>query len=398
MAKSSLIGRIAFDLVANTGPLLAPLKKAQASIGGFAAGAKKAFSIAAPIAAAAGAALSLRGAVMSVAQAFTELGNLSDESKRIGISAESLAGLQYAASQAGVDVETLGRSLQFMLKKGMSVDQLGSIADELDRISDPVRKMQLALKYFGKDRSGLINMLEGGSKKLHEMLLEAQQLGLVLTQKQVDSVEKAGDAWDRMKSGVRGVWRQVAGYLAPSVDYVANRVTDLIKTLVANLPTLFRMMKSGMIDVFATIGDAMDYMAVAINQMGATLMDALAIVPGYGPVAAGLADTMRNAADEILTDTGSEAKIRKWLAARYSEFMGGSGRVKFGDMEGGGGIGKDVSMEALMRGSQAAMSAILGTSKQPIAKETLDETKKIRKAVEDLAKSRMPLLATDLGD
>lgn len=221
------VGTIAIDLIAHTGKLVAPLKRAQQGISALAGTASRVGGIMAGIAAPLTGMLTIGTGIAKVTKAIGELGDISDESKRLGIPAEKLTALQYAAKQAGVETETLGKSLQFLMKGGKSVDDLGRIANELDRLPDPVRKMQLALKYFGRGGSGMLNMLQGGAAGLKAMTDRAEALGMVMSQLDVDMVEAAGDSFADIGNVVTGVARKIAVELAPYIDWLSNKIVDI---------------------------------------------------------------------------------------------------------------------------------------------------------------------------
>lgn len=400
MAKSSLIGRISFDLVANTGKLLAPLKKAQSAVGGFVSslnplagiGGKIAASLAGVVAAATG----LRG----ISNAFRDLGNLSDESKRLGIPAEMLSAIQYAAQQAGVEITTLGKSLQFMMKQGFSPSQLAKIADEFERIKDPVEKMQKALRLFGRGGAGMLNVLEGGGAALRAKMAEGKSLGVVVSQKDADAVEKAGDALARIWEGLKGVANTFAIELAPSVYYIAELITGAIKWLIPAIKSGFKWITDAYIKLQGAWIDGILMIEAAVLKLTAFVLELVAKIPG-AEFLAGIASGARKRVDEILTMEGGEAMVRKWLASLYVGFMsdiGGGGRFGEDDEL---GAGKKTDMSPLYRGSQEATRAILAGRRDAdralkIAAESLDEERMMRRALEDLARRRDPLLLAGL--
>lgn len=226
MAKSSLIGRIAFDLVANTGKLLAPVKKAQGAITGLMGTAARVTSIAAPITGLVGGFVSAGVAIGKVTKAFGEIGAISDEAARLGIGTEKLIGLQHAAGLAGVESETLGKSLQFLMKSGGDLKDLDQIADTIANMSDPTERMQYAIEKFGKGGAGMINMLMDGSDGLKQMQEDAEKLGLTLNDTDAAKVEMAGDAFDRIGLMFDGVARKLAVELAPFVKYLADSFVE----------------------------------------------------------------------------------------------------------------------------------------------------------------------------
>lgn len=388
MAKSSLIGRIAFDLVANTGKMVAPLKKAESMIGSFASKAGKMLAVAGPIGAAIAGLGSMAYITAKVANgignSFDELGNLSDESKRIGVAAEHLSALQYAAGQAGVEADTLGKALQFMMKKGMNVNELGRIADELNNIEDPVKRMQKALAYFGKAGAGMINVLEGGSEALRDMIKEAEYLGVVVSQKDADAVEKAGDSWARIGKALKGTFNQLAIGLAPYVTLISDGIVAAIADINKALSSSREVIFDAWIYPTGIFLDLMEQTVAMIDTVMVGLLDLLASMPG-GAVFAGLAAGARQNIKNISESPSNVDRLREEAAAMRAKFMEGLGKVGGGGGAAAGSIaaGGSIDMSPLLRGSQAALSYILGTNKQDIEKASLEELKGIRKELKD---------------
>lgn len=365
MAKSSLIGRVAVDFVATTGKMLAPIKQAQAGIASF---AKTATLMKVTL-----AALPFAAVARGVARATNRLGDLSDESKRLGIPADELSNLQSIAAQAGVDVGSLGKSLQYMMKKGFSVSDIGKIADEIDSITDPVKKMQTVLKYFGRGGSGMINMFEGGSKALNRLREENKALGIEVTQQQADMVERMGDKWGRLKDIWTGIWNRIAIEFAPLLEVMAMKV----------------------LDVFVKIGPAI---SAAMRGMGDVIVDSIAAVMD---AIQGLSETMETLwvfattlkfPDFSKRGFKSDA-LRKRIAGIRSEPGAKFGMGSSLAMAGAGG--NDMSMAALIKGSQAAFQAIAAGYKKKIEEEQLAELKKHTKLLGDI-KVADPLEGADL--
>lgn len=383
MAKSSLIGRIAFDLVANTGPLIKPLKQAESAITKFTSGFSKFTGIGAAISGTVAGLFSVHAAISSVTTTFSELGNLSDESKRLGVSADVLSGLQYAAKQSGVEIETLGKALQYMMKKGMSVQKLFAIADELNAIGDPVLKMQKALAYFGKGGSGLINMLDGGSKQLREMIKQAERLGYVVSQSQADMTEAAGDAWDNITLALSGASRQLAAEIAPYVKYIADMLTEWVISL--------RVAGEQMTSMAATAGWMAD-MAETFNLMykAAKIPTSAWRMMLSGGTWEGPSDVKEHAKDfwKAFTAPDASDRLRSTIDRIRREVLDSvdKGATPPGVTPAGlsmPSMAAKTDQSALLRGSSAALSYILGTTKQDIEKASLDELKGIHRELKD---------------
>lgn len=383
MAKSSLIGRIAFDLVANTGKLISPLKKAETSVASFASKAKMLFAAAGPIAAGIAAIgvgfLSVKGTIDGVVSAVQRLGNLSDESRRLGVPAEMLSALQYAAQQAGIEVSSLGTALQYMMKKGYSVNDIEKIADAIDKVKDPVKKMQMVLKYFGKSGAGMLNLFAGGAAELRKMMQEARDTGYVVTQKEADGLEKAGDAWERIKLASQGVFNTIAIQLAPYIDLFANA---MVKAVIA-INKAIRQTGESIFDAWVyPVGFFMDTLTNAyalILRLQISLLDLMTLLP-EGGVFGGLAAGARAELDALAAEPSWIDKLRDWAKEMRKSFWGSVGGAPFGSFP----SLQNEDRSPLLKGSSEAFSAILKSSKEDLDKRMADDLAAIRRDIDHM--------------
>lgn len=225
------VGVISIDLIANTGKLLSPLKKSGAAIASFASGVKSMHSglggLVAKVGALTGGLVTTYTVISRVKKAFGEVDEIAKLSDRLGIGTEQLIGLQHAAGLAGISTEELTTALEFMTKKGRSVEGIGIIADDMAALTSATDRAELAVKLFGKSGIKMVNVLAGGSKGLQEMQEDAQKLGLTLSRVDAAKVELAGDAISRIGSLFDGVARKIAVELSPFIQAAADAFVNL---------------------------------------------------------------------------------------------------------------------------------------------------------------------------
>jgi hypothetical protein len=123
---------------------------------------------------------------------------IGETASKIGVGAEALQELRYAASLAGVEQQTLDMALQRFVHRvaeaangtgeakdalaqigialrdqsgnlRRSEDLLGEVADAFSRIEDPAERVRLAFKLFDSEGVALVNLLRGGSGALEEI-------------------------------------------------------------------------------------------------------------------------------------------------------------------------------------------------------------------------------------
>ena len=198
-------------------------------------------------------AAAIRGAVSS----FKELAQSADEvgkaSQRIGIGAEALQTLTFAAEQSGVEFDTLEKSLRkltlnlgdfergtgeaadafealgFSAKdfRGQGLDQsLLLLADRFAVMATSSAKAELAAKVFG-ERIGtqLIPFLNEGSEGIKRLQDEAKRLGGVFSDDLIVASTQFNDNLDKINKAIEGLKIKALGPLIKDLADVTNAFT-----------------------------------------------------------------------------------------------------------------------------------------------------------------------------
>jgi len=191
-----------------------------------------------PIAAAGGAiTAAFAGAVGHFAAVGDELDKMS---KRTGVAAPALAGLGFAAEQSGASLEDVEKGLKRQSKiirdyeRGLSTaveafdtlgisfaeiqslapeDQFDLIAERIAGIEDPTKRAAMAQEVWGRAGTMLIPML-GDLKALKA---EAQELGIIPTEEEVENAAKVTDAINRVKRTVSAAFFNIGASIAEPV-------------------------------------------------------------------------------------------------------------------------------------------------------------------------------------
>lgn len=242
-----------------------------------------------------GAAAAIGGigaAVFGAAKSFADTGSqLADMSARTGIAASSLSALGYAAGMTGADLQSIENASRTMQKtigeaayggqaaseslkhlgisakdlKGMNVEQqFATIGDAISKIEDPTMRNAAAMGVFGKSATSIMPMLTGG---LSDMISEAQELGLVMSNEDVAAADALGDAMDKItlvfKAVINTVGAAVAGPLTDIIGKVVSIVGVANRWVQAN-----RGLVRGLVYILG-IGGAV---AAAVAALGAVLV------------------------------------------------------------------------------------------------------------------------------
>ena len=181
-------------------------------------------------------------------------GALIDASKALGISAQNLQVLQHAAALAGVGADELNGSLirlqnnlgsAFANGTGPAIDamkrlgipmetimamrvdkQFESIANELNKITNPAERNALAIDLLGMQGPRLLELANNTKTAREEM----EKLGLALSDIDVAALDAAGDSVDELKgifdAGLKKAVAEIAPYIVAIVDKIKEAITE----------------------------------------------------------------------------------------------------------------------------------------------------------------------------
>jgi len=258
------IGRISAVITArdvNFTSELTKAKNATASFGSsFAASASRVVSGAALIAAASTA---VYVGISEVSQSIERLGAAADDAAKLGMQRmpEFLQGLQYQASLVGVSADSVTSSLSKLFRTvaearagskadqdilatlGLSGASLGGltpdkmvlrVADALDKVADSGERARLAVALFGKSGGDMVNVLRGGSSAVMGGVRTAQSLGVARSAGELARVDAAGDAIDKAKASIDGLWNTLTVQVSPVITAVAEALTKNVVAIQSN--------------------------------------------------------------------------------------------------------------------------------------------------------------------
>lgn len=193
---------------------------------------------------------------VSATKAALDFGDTIEKAQlKTGASAEELQELAFAAQQVDVDFDTLTNALFKMQKVlgeaasgnkaaqktfqelDLSIEALGqlnaaeqfaAISDALNQFGDEADYASLSAEVFGRGAEGLIPLLKQGSAGFREMAARARELGLVLSQEQVQALADAEQAAKTLGAAYDGLKRSMISVIAPGLTDFFNAVTTAI--------------------------------------------------------------------------------------------------------------------------------------------------------------------------
>lgn len=191
---------------------------------------------------------------------FSAAGDKLDKmSARTGASAEALSQLTYAAGQSGTSIESVEKGLRKLNQitteasdgsqtaadalsaiglsaetlSGMAPEKkLQAVAEALSHISDPGERSARALDVLGKSGADMLPLLNGGAAGIANLMEQADELGLTISQEQATNAAQFGDAWDDVKSTLLAISLQIAAAVVPALTDLLKQVAPLISKVV----------------------------------------------------------------------------------------------------------------------------------------------------------------------
>lgn len=184
--------------------------------------------------------------VMKVAERFDDMGKAA---QKVGVAAETLSALKFAAEQSGVGFDTLQVGLRKMSvgltelddatsKSGTTLKALGvnakdtadtafaKVAQKLSEMPDGFQKTAAAMAIFGKSGAELIPLLNEGAEGVEKLKKRAGELGLVLKDSTIAQLTLFNDSLDEIKKSSEGLRNRLVEGLAPALAAITKTLAD----------------------------------------------------------------------------------------------------------------------------------------------------------------------------
>lgn len=185
---------------------------------------------------------------------------LGEVAQQLGVTTDTLQEYRYAASQVGIEQETMDASLGRLTRSlgqaaggtgpvaaafatlGISIrDASGhiksagvvmpEIADALSHIADPAARAALEVQIFGRAGQQLDTLLAGGAAQINSLADAAHRLGIVLSS---DDIAKADETADRLAAMKQVLEARLGTFVAQNADTilaVANGLASAAETI-----------------------------------------------------------------------------------------------------------------------------------------------------------------------
>lgn len=216
----------------------------------------------------AGAALAL-DQLRGVAQrALDYASSLGEVAQQLGVTTKGLQVYRYAATQVGIAQEDMDKGLAKLTLSlgkaeagsksqtaafnalGISLQQISGktadqviplIAEGLAKIPDPAKRAAIEVELFGKAGQKLDTLLSGGAAGVRDFSNEAERLGLVLSNEQIQNADNLAD---KLASLNKQLETRIAGVVADNAKSIldlANAFASLAESALKALGALARV-------------------------------------------------------------------------------------------------------------------------------------------------------------
>lgn len=239
-----------------------------------------------------------------------------------GLSTEALQEYQYAAELVDVSLDTLTSSQSKMIrsmdaarrgskeqaeafdKLGIGVQNadgtlrdaqevFGDVIDALGAISNETERDAIAMTIFGRSARDLNPLIKAGSDGLRELTQEAHNVGYVMGEEALDALGAVDDQLQRMNRSGEALKNQIAVGMAPAVENLMKKGTDLFVRLQEAAEG------SGILEVFGALLDVVSALEPLFDVLFGTAEDGVPVLQTLALALGVLADALTIIANTI---------------------------------------------------------------------------------------------------
>lgn len=204
--------------------------------------------------AAGGALAGLAGLAVKAGKDADELNTLS---KQTGVATDELQKMQYAADLIDVDTDTIVGGLRKLKKNldgheetwkrvGVNVrDANGEYRDitsifydtveGLSKIENETERDTVAMDLFGKSADELAGVIDDGGAALKQLGEEAENMGVIISQDDLDKANELNDALDTLKAEILPTIAQLGVEIAEAIMPYIPAIKEAIENVLASL-------------------------------------------------------------------------------------------------------------------------------------------------------------------
>lgn len=226
-----------------------------------------------------------------LASAAAEAGDKIDkQSQALGISREAYQEWSYILGQSGSSIDSLGVSMKTLnsailggkdsvTELGLSFEDLSSMNMEqqfeavvkaFQEMPESAEKSALAVELFGKNGMSLMPLLNSAADSVDELRQRFYDLGLEMSDEQIDAAVKYGDTLDDLRHVFDAIKIAIGSELMPTFQEWAETAANYAGKL------LRAYKDDGLAGVFATLNTDLGTLVTNMRDSGNPVMQALA--------------------------------------------------------------------------------------------------------------------------
>lgn len=281
---------LAATLTLDSSKYTSGIDKAEKEGSKFSKSMNKAISIAKKLAGAAVLGKTAK-ALKSLADQASAAGDKIDkQSQALGISRKAYQEWDYILSQNGASIDSLGTSMKTLnsailsgkdsigklglsfedLNKMNMEDQFAAVVKAFQEMPEGAEKSALAVELFGRNGMSLMPLLNSTAGSVEELKKQFSDLGLEMSDKQIDAAVHYGDAMDTLNRTFDAIKIAVGTELLPVMQNWADKAAQFAGKL------LKAYKEDGLLGVFSTLGTELTNLTTNMRESGNPILGALA--------------------------------------------------------------------------------------------------------------------------
>ena len=262
--------------------------------------------------AASGALAGLGAMAVKAAKDADELATLS---KQTGVTTDELQKMQYASELVDVSPDTIIGGMK-KLKKGLdknkdtfkkmgveiktwngeyrnTEDIFYDVIQVLSEIPNETERDIVAMEIFGKSADELAGIIDDGGKAFRELSKEAENLGVIIPEEQIQKANEFNDSIDRLKAQGSATLMELGAEVAEMILPYLPQIQEFIQNILAKI----REMDPETLKIIGTVAGVMAVLSPVLS----TLSTISGIISGIARVAPGVASSVSGALSSVGT-------------------------------------------------------------------------------------------------
>lgn len=218
------------------------------------------------------AAIAVGAAAMKAADKFADTADTIDKASiRMGVDAEYYQELEYAMSQAGVEMSTLEKAAKKLEGTGLNIDDA---IDQITSLGTEAERTKKAEELFGKSLAYQLKpALKQSGDELKATMQKAKDMGMVMSNDGVKNGVKYKDSMDTLKRSLAGLGTSIMSdlmpYLIKIIEWVTYKGIPAAQTVMSKIKEVVAVIKPYILSMWDTMKGVFSNISNAVNNFKA---------------------------------------------------------------------------------------------------------------------------------